>query len=90
MNVSNEIRPSRSFLLRLPYDCDLLQELNKRLTIVLVSHDFGFVSKIVKTVVCVKRRVTTHPTSEVTGEIINEIYGMDMRLVRHDHRGEGH
>lgn len=29
MNTSNEIKPSRSFLLRLPYDCDLLQELNR-------------------------------------------------------------
>jgi len=33
-----------------------------------------------------------HPTSEITGEMINEIYGSDMRMVRHDHRcaEEGH
>jgi zinc transport system ATP-binding protein len=24
--------------------------------------------------------------SEITGEIINEIYGCDMQMVRHDHR----
>jgi len=63
----------------------LLKTLNERLTIILVSHDLGFVSKFVKSVVCVKRRVVVHPTSEITGEMIQEIYG-DVRMVRHDHR----
>jgi zinc transport system ATP-binding protein len=64
----------------------LLQTLNKRLTIVLVSHDLGFVSGFVKSVVCVGKKVIVHPTSEVTGEVISELYGGDVRLVRHDHR----
>jgi len=70
----------------------LLQELNQRLTIVLVSHDLGFVSGFVKSVVCVGREVLVHPTSEITGEIIADLYGSEMRLVRHDHRcaEEGH
>ena len=70
----------------------LLEELNKRLTIVLVSHDLGFVSGFVKSVVCVGREVLVHPTSEITGEIIADLYGSEMRLVRHDHRcsEEGH
>ena len=70
----------------------LLEELNKRLTIVMVSHDLGFVSGFVKSVVCVGRDVVIHPTSAVTGEIIADLYGRDVRLVRHDHRcsEEGH
>jgi zinc transport system ATP-binding protein len=64
----------------------VLRELNQRLTIVLVTHDLGFVSTFVKSVICVNRRVTVHPTSEVTGAIISEIYGRDLKLVRHDHR----
>jgi zinc transport system ATP-binding protein len=64
----------------------LLKDLNERLTIVMVSHDLGFVSEFVKTVVCVKRNVVVHPTSEITGAMIDEIYGMDMRVVRHDVR----
>lgn len=71
----------------------LLEELNRRLTVVLVSHDLGFVARYVRTVVCVKRRVIVHPTSAITGEIINEIYGGEVRMVRHDHaaprRAEG-
>ena len=64
----------------------LLQELNQRLTIVLVSHDLGFVSGFVRTVVCVGQDVVVHPTSEITGQVIADLYGSDMRLVRHDHR----
>lgn len=64
----------------------LLQELNQRLTIVLVSHDLGFVSGYVRSVVCVGQDVVVHPTSEITGQVIADLYGSDMRLVRHDHR----
>jgi zinc transport system ATP-binding protein len=63
----------------------LLRELNLRLAIVLVSHDVGFVSEFVKTVVCVNRQVVTHPTSELSGRMISEVYGYDVRMVRHDH-----
>ncbi|MBU0640187.1 MAG: ABC transporter ATP-binding protein [Planctomycetes bacterium] len=65
---------------------DLLRGLNEHLTIVLVSHDLGFISQIVKSVVCVNRHVLVHPTSEITGETIRELYGHDVRMVRHDHR----
>jgi zinc transport system ATP-binding protein len=66
---------------------ELLHALNQRLTVVMVSHDLGFVSKVVKNVICVKRKVLMHPTCEITGEIINDIYGSPMRMVRHN--GEG-
>ena len=36
------------------------------MTIVMVSHDLGFVADMVRKVVCVNRRVVVHPTSEVT------------------------
>lgn len=63
---------------------ELLQNLNEQLTIVMVSHDLGFVSNIVKNVICVKRKVVMHSTCELTGEVINEIYGSPMRMVRHN------
>jgi zinc transport system ATP-binding protein len=73
---------------------EILQTLNRRMTILLVSHDLAFVSQVVTTVVCVNRLVVVHPTTEITGEIIAEIYGSDLRMVRHDHRctpkGHGH
>jgi len=67
---------------------DLLEELNRHLTIVLVSHDLGFVSGFVRTVICVHRRVDVHPTSELDGRRVSEIYGGDVRMVLHDHKME--
>ncbi|MCU0233927.1 MAG: metal ABC transporter ATP-binding protein [Thermoanaerobaculales bacterium] len=65
---------------------DLLKELNRHLTIVLVSHDLGFVAGFVRTVICVHRRVDVHPTSSLDGRMISEVYGGEVRMVRHDHR----
>ena len=69
---------------------ELLARLNASMTIVMVSHDLGFVSRIVKTVVCVRKQAVVHPTSELTGELVREIYGGDPRMVRHDHRCADH
>ncbi len=68
---------------------ELLKGLAKDLTVVMVSHDLGFVSRYVDTVVCVKRNVVVHPTSEVTAEVIDEMYGGPMRIVRHDRGIDG-
>ena len=64
---------------------ELLQELNKQLTIVLVTHDLGFVAGFVRTVICVHGHVDIHPTSSLDGRAISEIYGGDVRMVIHDH-----
>jgi zinc transport system ATP-binding protein len=62
----------------------LLGKLNERMTIIVATHDLGFVSKLVKSVVCVNQTVVSHPTSEINGKVIKEIYNKDLRLVRHD------
>lgn len=64
---------------------DLLHRLNEHLTIVLVSHDVGFVSQHVQTVVCVARTVEVHTTSELDGHAISELYGSAVRFVHHAH-----
>ncbi|MBN1395807.1 MAG: ABC transporter ATP-binding protein [Pirellulales bacterium] len=63
---------------------ELLAELNRRMAIVMVSHDLGFVSGLVERVICVNRRVAVHPTSDLTGKTIHELYGGEVRMVRHD------
>lgn len=68
---------------------ELLRRFAKKLTVVMVSHDIGFVSQFVNKVVCVKRRVMVHPTSELTGELVSEIYGTPIKMVRHDHTNDG-
>ena len=68
---------------------EILEQLNRKMSIVLVTHDLGFVSRYVKRVACVNRRLVVHPTSEVTGEMIQEIYGRDVHMVRHDEVSPG-
>jgi zinc transport system ATP-binding protein len=63
---------------------DLLQELNDRMTILMVTHDLGFVSEMVEKVVCVNRRVAVHATKDISGEMIHDIYGGHVRMVHHD------
>ena len=63
---------------------DLLGKLNRRMTILMVSHDLGFVSQFVDRVICVNRRVVVHPTSAMTGDAIRDIYGGEVRMVRHN------
>jgi zinc transport system ATP-binding protein len=63
------------------FDC--LRELAGRMTVVVVSHDLGFVTNLVESVVCVNRKAVVHPTSRITGDLIREMYGGDVRMVRH-------
>ena len=67
----------------------ILKELNKRLTILLVTHDLGFVSPLVNSVICVNRQVRIHPTCKITDEAINELYNRNMHMVRHDKQYKG-
>ncbi|MBT3198563.1 MAG: ABC transporter ATP-binding protein [Phycisphaerales bacterium] len=68
----------------------LLERLSEKLTLVMVSHDVGFVSQLVDKVVCVHGSVAVHPTAELTGELMNDLYGHDIMLVRHDHNCQDH
>ena len=51
----------------------LLKELNRRMTIVVVSHDSLVLSTHIKSVACVNRRLHYHPQSEVTGELMETL-----------------
>jgi zinc transport system ATP-binding protein len=64
---------------------NFLSQLNQRLTVVIVTHDVGYVSSYVKSVLCINRTVVMHPTREITGEMICELYGGDVRHISHNH-----
>ena len=70
----------------------LLRRLSERMAIILVSHDVGFVSTLVESVICVNRKVVVHPTTSLNGKVITDLYGSDVSMIRHDHRcsEEGH
>jgi len=64
---------------------DLLVALSRRMTVLLVSHDVGFVTRAVSKVACIRQTIAVHPTAEVTGEMMRSLYGHDVQAVRHDH-----
>ncbi|HYW04889.1 MAG TPA: ABC transporter ATP-binding protein [Gammaproteobacteria bacterium] len=68
---------------------DLLRAFNRRMTIVVVSHDVGFISEYVERVACLNRTLVCHRTAELTGEAIQELYGRPVHLIRHDLGGGG-
>lgn len=65
---------------------ELLKELHRQITILMVSHDLHFVTSMVSSVICVNRKVQVHPTSAMSATVFEELYGTDIRLIRHEHR----
>jgi zinc transport system ATP-binding protein len=52
----------------------LLGELNKEITILVVSHDLLVISRFVKSVACVNKRLHYHNQGEITGEMLETMY----------------
>lgn len=62
---------------------ELLGELNKRLTIIMVSHDISAVSAHVKKVACVSRKLYYHDSKELLAEDIEEAYHCPVEMIAH-------
>jgi zinc transport system ATP-binding protein len=59
-----------------------LKELNKRMAILMVSHDIGIISSHVKSYACVNRELHYHPSSEISNEQLLA-YGCPIQLITH-------
>ncbi len=68
---------------------ELLHNLTERLTVIMVSHDPTLVSQSVRNVICVNRTVAIHPTCEIDGDMMGELYRGRVRMVRHDQHSHG-
>ena len=62
---------------------DLLKELNKSITIVMISHDLGAVSTYVKTVGCLNRHLHYHHDKQITPTMIEQTYQCPVDLIAH-------
>jgi zinc transport system ATP-binding protein len=52
----------------------LLKELNKDIAIVVVSHDLLVISRYVKSIACVNKRLHYHSQAEITGDMLETMY----------------
>jgi zinc transport system ATP-binding protein len=62
---------------------EVLEELNRRVTIVLVSHDIGVVSSYVKTIACLNRHLIYHESKEITADMLEAAYQCPVDLIAH-------
>jgi len=78
--------PTANIDMRIESDIfDHLRELNKRLTILVVSHDVAFISDYVSRVACLNRTLVCHTTDAIDGNLIQHLYGEPIRRVAHVH-----
>lgn len=64
---------------------DLLKRFNRRMTIIVVSHDVGFISGYVNRVACLNRTLICHHTAAIDGDTIRSLYDADVKMVEHRH-----
>ncbi len=62
---------------------DLLADLNKTITIMMVTHDVAVVSTRVKRVACLNRKLILHDEKQVTKEELETTYQCPVELVAH-------
>ncbi|MCB2263665.1 MAG: ABC transporter ATP-binding protein [Candidatus Thiosymbion ectosymbiont of Robbea hypermnestra] len=75
--------PTANIDLRLESDIfNLLERLNARMTILVVSHDVGFISGYVARVACLNRTLVCHRTDEVDGQVIRALYGEQRSMAK--------
>ncbi len=63
----------------------LLKQYNDHMTIIVVSHDIGFISGYVDRVACLNQTLLCHTTSEISGKTIEELYGAPVKMIQHAH-----
>jgi len=62
---------------------DFLKDLNRKVTIVLVSHDIGVISSYVDKIACLNRRLFYHGSKEIEAEIVEKTYQCPIDLIAH-------
>lgn len=64
---------------------DLLKNLNPQPTILVVSHDIGFISRYVNRVACLNQTLVCHQTDALNGRTIQQLYEGQVRMIHHLH-----
>ncbi len=67
---------------------DLLEILQKKMSIIFVSHDLGVLSKKIKRIICLNRRINFDGNLDKNMEkIMNRMYGFELNIIDHkDHK----
>ncbi len=63
---------------------EMLDDLQKDLTLLTVSHDLGFVDRNISKIICVNKFVKVHTPADFDSSSIREIYNHDVQMVAHN------
>ena len=61
----------------------LLKELNKNISIILVTHDLLAISSHVKSLACINEHLVYHGDAEINEHIVKNLYGCPVDLIAH-------
>ncbi|AZV31330.1 MULTISPECIES: metal ABC transporter ATP-binding protein [Cobetia] len=64
---------------------ELFNRLANRMSVVVISHDLGFISDYVDRVACLNRKMIVHDTETLTAESIERLYGEHVQMIHHHH-----
>lgn len=62
---------------------ELLSLLSKSITILMITHDIGVISKHVNHVACLNRRLYQHESNQITADMLAKTYGCPVDLITH-------
>ena len=62
---------------------ELLSEINKNTSIILVSHDVGTLLSMVKNVACINETLHYHPGTELSDEWLDQSFSCPIEVVKH-------
>ncbi|WP_053955691.1 metal ABC transporter ATP-binding protein [Inediibacterium massiliense] len=62
---------------------EILQRLNKEMTIVMVTHDMSAVSTYVKNIACLNQKLFYHGQPNLTESILGQVYGCPIDMIAH-------
>jgi zinc transport system ATP-binding protein len=62
---------------------DVLRELNRDITIIVVTHDMSAVSSYVKSLACLNTALHYHGAPKIDKETVNKVYGCPVDLIAH-------
>lgn len=61
----------------------VLKELNKDITVIIVTHDTGVISSYVNSIACLNRKLYYHGEGELDNSVIQQAYGCPVDLIGH-------
>lgn len=62
---------------------ELLHNLNKEITIVMVTHDIGVISSHITSIACINKTLFCHSCNEIPKDVLQNVYGCPVDLIAH-------